>query len=365
MEQIKIAYFISSHGFGHAARSAAIMSEVNRQNPQIRFDIFTETPEWFFRESDSPFQNLYPTASDVGIVQISPMEMDIQTTRERVSSFLSKIESEAYRISNFLISQDYRLVICDISPLGIRSAQKANIPSILFENFTWDWIYQPFEKVFPAFVDIDNQLSDIFSSADHHCRMIPFCDDLKKADRVIPPVSREQKQSAIETRRRLGILEDQKMGLISMGGIPENFEDLPNNLFQNKNIVLVLAGKFSDVVKNDSLILLPHHSDFYHPDLVAAADFIIGKAGYSTIAEVHAANIPFGYILRPDFRESIVLGEYLNRQSNTLEVKWGDFERFDLSGTINQLLSMDCGRYQRRNGSNLAADFILQKLQEA
>lgn len=365
MEQTKIAYFISSHGFGHAARSAAIMAEVYRQNSQIKFDIFTETPEWFFRESDSPFQSIYPTASDVGIVQISPMEMDIPATRQKVSEFLFNIESEARRIGDFLISQGYRLVLCDISPLGIQAAGKANIPSVLFENFTWDWIYQPFEKDFPAFVNIDNQLSDIFSAADHHCRMIPFCDDSKKSDLVIPPVSREQKQSAAETRRRLGIHKNQKMGLISMGGIPEKFENLSNHIFQNKNIVLVLAGTFSDVVKNDSFILLPHHSDFYHPDLVAAADFIIGKAGYSTISEVHAENIPFGYILRPDFRESDVLEVYLKNQTNTVKVDRESLETFELSETIDRLLSLESVRCHRINGAKSAAVFILQKLQEA
>ena len=60
------------------------------QNPQIRFDIFTETPEWFFRESDSPFQKSISTASDVGIVQISPMEMDIQTTGNGFQIFYPK-----------------------------------------------------------------------------------------------------------------------------------------------------------------------------------------------------------------------------------------------------------------------------------
>jgi hypothetical protein len=31
-----------------------------------------------------------------------------------------------------------------------------------------------------------------------------------------------------------------------------------------------------------NLVLLPHHSGFYHPDLVNASDAVIGKVGYST-----------------------------------------------------------------------------------
>ena len=35
-----------------------------------------------------------------------------------------------------------------------------------------------------------------------------------------------------------------------------------------------------------NLILLPHHSVFFHPDLVNASDAVVGKLGYSTLAAV-------------------------------------------------------------------------------
>ena len=34
-----------------------------------------------------------------------------------------------------------------------------------------------------------------------------------------------------------------------------------------------------------------------------AADLVIGKAGYSTIAEVYASSTPFGYFVREDYPE--------------------------------------------------------------
>jgi len=37
----RIAYFISSHGFGHAARAAAVMETLSESNPGVRFEIFT------------------------------------------------------------------------------------------------------------------------------------------------------------------------------------------------------------------------------------------------------------------------------------------------------------------------------------
>jgi hypothetical protein len=38
---LRIACFVSSHGFGHAARASAIMEAVTEKNSSICFDIFT------------------------------------------------------------------------------------------------------------------------------------------------------------------------------------------------------------------------------------------------------------------------------------------------------------------------------------
>jgi hypothetical protein len=38
---------------------------------------------------------------------------------------------------------------------------------------------------------------------------------------------------------------------------------------------------------------------------------VIGKLGYSTLAEVWAAGVPFGHVGRPTFRESSVLAAFV------------------------------------------------------
>jgi hypothetical protein len=365
MENNRIAYFISSHGFGHAARSSAIMAETNRQNPQVVFDIYTQTPEWFFLESEAPFEKKYTVVSDIGIIQISPMEMDTSETVKKVTHFLSSIESESACMAELLRTREYQLVISDISPLGIKSAQKAGIPCILFENFTWDWIYEIYETDYPEFIKINRILADIYRSVDVHGRLIPFCDETWDADLIIPPVSRNPKHGRSETRKQLGIDSEQLMGLISMGGIPENFQQVRKDFMNRQDTVLVIEGNFPAVTRSGSLIFLPHHSEFYNPDLVSAADFFIGKAGYSTVAELFHENIPFGYMLRSDFRETGPFRSFLQQQSNTLEIEWQTFKDFRLSDAINQLIAMKNPEIRRENGAKLAADLILQKLRTA
>ena len=47
----RLAYFVSPHGFGHAARACAVMQAVRTAWPDVVFEVFTLVPEWFFAES--------------------------------------------------------------------------------------------------------------------------------------------------------------------------------------------------------------------------------------------------------------------------------------------------------------------------
>jgi L-arabinokinase len=60
-------------------------------------------------------------------------------------------------------------------------------------------------------------------------------------------------------------------------------------------------------VKASNLAVLPHVHDLPHQDLVLAADLVLGKPGYGTVAEAIVARRPFVITPRGDFREFPVL----------------------------------------------------------
>ena len=68
-----IAYFISPHGYGHAARAAGVMEAVHELNPSIRFEIFTKVPSWFFDDSSSGNFGYHSLLTDIGLVQRTPL----------------------------------------------------------------------------------------------------------------------------------------------------------------------------------------------------------------------------------------------------------------------------------------------------
>jgi UDP:flavonoid glycosyltransferase YjiC (YdhE family) len=168
-----IAYFISSHGFGHAARAAAVMQVIAEYDSSVQFEIFTATPSWFFQDSLSTHFNYHHLLTDFGLAQKMPFQI----------------------------------------------------------------------------------------------------------------------------RQRLGLLTDRNVVLITIGGIPQSYDFL-QKLKKLQEIKFVMPGAGPEIKIRDNLIILPHQSDFYHPDLVNACDAVIGKVGYSTLAEVYHAGVPFGYVAR-------------------------------------------------------------------
>ena len=123
------------------------------------------------------------------------------------------------------------------------------------------------------------------------------------------------------------------------------------------NLTLLLPGTFEKMEKIGNKILLPHHSDCYHPDMVQASDFVIGKAGYSTIAEVCNAGAAYGFISRANFRESDVTADFLRRRPNTLEIAQKRFEAFTLDEEINKLLEL--GKIPMKSKERSATDPII------
>ncbi|RPJ81084.1 MAG: hypothetical protein EHJ94_05235, partial [Deltaproteobacteria bacterium] len=222
-----IAYFISSHGFGHAARASAVMQAMAERDPAICFDIFTKTPKWFFQESLSSAFSYSSIQTDIGLSQKTPFHADLSLTIEQLDAFYPFQARQTSELARQLKQKKIGLVICDISPLGIAVAKQADIQSMLIENFTWDWIYREYEKPFPRIKKHILYLKTLFQQATFHIHTEPIC-SICNADLTTMPVSRKTRNSKDTVRKQLGIHTDDKMILITTGGIKQKLN------FQNK-----------------------------------------------------------------------------------------------------------------------------------
>jgi hypothetical protein len=361
MHNLRIAAFISSHGFGHAARAAAVMSALADQHPSVHFDVYTKAPQWFFAESLSASYAYHPLLTDIGVVQETPMHEDLPTTVRALDSFLPFDPTLVKNLGCELRNHGANLVLCDISPLGIAAAKAAGLPSVLVENFTWDWIYAGYRTDEPGFDRHIPYLAETFASASYHIQATPVCDPSPAAALTTAPIGRKPLMIRAAMRARLGIPSGARLVLVTMGGIPERFQNL-ESVTGREDIFLVIPGGSDHVEVRHHVVLLPHHSNFYHPDLIHASDAVVGKAGYSTLSEAYHAAVPMAYIARPSFRESAPLTAFINREMNGFEIPLGEYHSGGWVEYLPALLDIPRPARDGINGADQVAKFILQTL---
>jgi hypothetical protein len=323
-------------------------------DPAFHFDIFTTVPDWFFRQCQSFTFNYHHMLTDIGLVQQTPFQADLAATVRALEQFLPFDPAEVTARAEELRRQDCQLVVCDIAPLGIRIAQEAGVPSVLIDNFTWDWLYQGFSD--KALNEFNLYLQSIFADATYHIQAQPVCQS-GPAALSAAPVSRKIKMPSHEVRSRLGLSDSRKVVLITAGGVPKNYAFI-DKLKRVTDIHFILPGTAETETLQGNLILLPEYSAYFHPDLINAADAVVGKVGYSTIAEIYQAGVPFGYVARPENREMQPLVDFIESHMHGMAITDAEFLSGRFTEYLEKLLRIPRTPGNRPNGADQVAGFI-------
>jgi hypothetical protein len=354
----RVAYIVSPHGFGHAARACAVMAEMHRRCPGVHFEVFTEVPKWFFSESLPDCFSYNTCASDVGLAQLSPLVEDLQATSDRLDlSRWDDLETHE-ELAATLQKLGCSIVIADISPLGLAAGVSAGIPSVLIENFTWDWIYLNYPGAPSRLRGHGRRMAEIFAGADLRIQTEPVCKSSPSA-LIVPPVARPPRLDKAEVRTRLGVPGDEAMIVVSMGGVPWNSGEFTDFNYSDGAWIVVPGGSERAARRRGRLIMLPFHAEIYHPDLVAASDLVVGKLGYSTVAEAYRAGTALLYVGRPRFPESPVLARWVEEKMVAAEIEESALRNGAWLAAGNELLEEPRMKPDEPNGAERAAEVIL------
>ncbi len=351
------AFFITSHGFGHTARCTAIMERLQQIDASIRFHVFTQTPDWFFKDALGEAVTHHPVLTDVGLVQKNSMEQDFSASMRLLNEFYPFSASQVEPLAQVVSSLGCHYIVCDIAPLGLAVADQVGIPSILIENFTWDWIYAGYLHRDTRLKQHIEYLAQIYSQATYHIQARPFCRPAPDATLQTEPVARRPQVSSHVVREKLGIPEEKSTVLLSMGGTSWNYPFL-DQLFHRDDLQFLIAGGAPQKQQNNNVILFPHRFQFSFPDILHASDAAIGKVGYSTLAEVYHARLPFGYVPPPNFRESPVLDRFIQKQMQGILFTQEQYQNGQWMQHLDALLNLPNVSTKTKNGADQAAQFL-------
>ena len=349
----EISSFISPHGFGHATRTIAVLEALHARHPDLVVNLVTSVPQTLFHSVSFDYRyHFYET--DIGIQQKDSFHHDLGATAAALKRF-SSFEPGAKRLRSICSSS--KLIHTDISILGIYIAKQLGIPSVLVENFTWDWIYGKLDEEisYPPIIELFERL---YQQVDVHIQTEPICFRKKSSFRCQPIV--RSLSSTPSLFREILDVDDRPLVLITTGGI---HTELPfiDHLEQARDVTFVLTGQGNSARLSTNIHTLSADNKLHHPDLVAGADLVVCKSGYSTLAECCQSTAAVVCVSRPAFPESAVLEQFVyeNLEGEVIS------EDLFLSGRwvaeLDRLIQPRDGIYNA-GGAQQAADIITSVL---
>ncbi len=314
----RIAYYISSHGYGHAARSLAVLATLANK---VELFVKTEIPPSFFTDYLGNCVQIIPQQIDSGCAQKNFSEIDEETTFQNFQKFMKVHDQILDSEVNWLKKKSIDLIISDAPPLPIEAAHRANIPSLLITNFTWHDIYSEFS--------LANKYADLIEIirgeyAKTTLQILPQCHIVNK----VTPNKKESgfigldgKNIRDQLTKKLSLnFEGKTAVFIYLGKLDSSFLKW-ENLSDIEDCIFLTRDDVSTKVKN--LFFLD--SSYEYRDLIASSDVVCTKAGYSTLATSFRAGIPIFSSDRQNFSEVVAVKKFLKENEVGLIL---DNERF-------------------------------------
>jgi hypothetical protein len=325
---------------------------------RARFELFTTAPAWFFEESVGGTFRYHEAVVDIGFHQKSALEADLGATVDALRSFVPFDESLVERLAARVRETGCQAVLCDISPLGVAVADAAGLPSVLVENFTWGWLYEPLVAQAAGLEAAGLELDRWLNSATVHLQARPVCQ--RRADlELVDPISRERRTTRSDTRARLRIGQDEPLVVVTMGGYGEELPFLDRLRSRGDERFLITGAPTTR--RDGNLILFDNNTPLFMPDVLHAADAVVAKLGYGTVSEVWREGIPLAGVTRPNFREMPALEEFARSELQGFSMDAGDFANGTWIERLDELQAMT--RTPRpRGGAERVAELVTSLL---
>ncbi|KAJ5050737.1 uncharacterized protein L3040_002608 [Drepanopeziza brunnea f. sp. 'multigermtubi'] len=347
---LRINYYISGHGYGHATRSAQLVSALLSASPTTLVTIITTAPSHLF--PSSPRVSFIAQEVDSAIIQPQPYTIDAPASFAKLKTFLASTETPEWRAktADILDQTQCNLVLADAPyPVAWTSAREKGIKSVLVSNFSFDSIFEQLLTYLPAEsrgaeTEMVQKIEKLYATYDYIVRLpgyipFPFADKYwtveERARRLIdaPLVFRPPRTS--------------RSNVLKLLGIPEEFHEHRVLLVQFGGQIVDATGESTVPQLPDGWICLSSTpvedprfftfpKDVYSPDLVAASNVVLGKIGYGTVSECVGMNKALIYVIRPMFAEEPGLLRYMEENGVCGEISVADYESGNWAGSIEK-----------------------------
>ncbi len=238
------------------------------------------------------------------------IHINFEKTFQKLEQFFSLADQRIVQETRWLKENEIDLILSDASSLPLKAGKALGIPSLLICNFTWHDIYSHFPGA-DKYQGILDALKEEYALAS--LQILPQCHIVNEV-----------------------IANRQEVGFIARKGknVKSRLEQVLGTSFRDKTVLFIYLGemgaqsvqweklqKMKDVIfitrdplpKNLPNLFVLDNS-FLYQDLIASADIVCTKAGYSTLATAFAHGIPVLSCSRPHFSEFTAMRDYLHQK---------------------------------------------------
>ena len=302
---------ITSHGFGHAVRTASVAAKVQELLPDTLLIFVTTVPNWLLAGHIKGDYLQRVKQLDVGVIQSDSFKMDHAATLSK----LQNIRKRANRIIadevNFLRTNRAGLVLADIPPLAAPIAHGADLPCWFMSNFGWDFIYRDWGGEFIAEAD---WITEKYKTGDRLFRL-PLSEPMAHFPNItdVGLIGGEPSHSSNHLQKKFALDKPKDktilltFGGLGLDGIPydtlSKFPDYQFITFDRQAPALDNLCKIEDVA--------------YRPvDFFPVCDRIVSKPGFGTFAEAMRQDLAIATLPRDGFAETPLLLKGLREYSH-------------------------------------------------
>ncbi len=360
---LRIAYYISAHGYGHGVRSSDILRALFKAYPDTAVTVVSMLPEDFLR-------NRLPDAGgrltirrgqfDVGMVQADSIRADVGATLSAVQELYDRRGELLKAEISFLKNMQADLVAADIPALPLQAAAAAGLPSVAIGNFSWDWIYSPFAEQDARWRPLIEWFQTGYRCADQLLKL-PFS----------PAMEVFQRQTELPLLSAPGRPQREKLAELYGLDMRKPWVLLS---FTTLDWTAAALEKVSALTEYEFLTVRPlvwsgyaniHAVDreqVVFSDILASSDIVVTKPGYGILSECVANQKPMLYADRTDFIEYPLLEKAVQRYLKNLHIPVERLYAGDLKEYLAALPSAPPPKEMLAGGGSEMAAGILYKM---
>ncbi|MBN1480081.1 hypothetical protein EH223_19210 [candidate division KSB1 bacterium] len=356
---MKLVFYISGHGYGHAVRDIEIIKSLLLQS---HAEIFfrTQAPKWLFDPLLNERVQYHERELDFGVQQKNSFSADKLGTFQRYARLVENKDKLIEQECEFLSGIEPDIVLSDITPFAFDAADAHGVKAIAVANFSWDWIYAPYLKECPEYEWIIEDIKSSYGKAEQLWR-IPFYGDMSAFPNRhnVPLVGRRSSKSLSEARARVGIPRHSKNKYVLLGLRSTDLEQVDWERVESlRHITFVAVSR--EVPLRNCLHIREDQLPFV--DMLNACDAVLSKPGYSIVSEVISNRTPIIYVPRQDFVEDPVLIKGLEEYAVCEELPQSDFYAGQWAEAFDRLFAKPLEWKEIRvDGAEVIATKILER----